>query len=99
IADSQKLPFVDMHHIFETTGEIGEGRESLLQNEVNSQKKDGVHPTPGGYRTMAVAIFQFLGQSNLPHARIVCFGDSITAGDGGVLGKSYPAYLKRLLDY
>ncbi len=99
IASDRKLPFIDMHHIFEATGEIGEGKESLLQNEVNSQKKDGVHPTPDGYRTMAIAIYQFLKQANLAQTRIVCFGDSITAGDGGVQGKSYPAYLKRLLNY
>lgn len=97
IANEQKLPFVDLHHIFEATGEIGEGKESLLQNEVNSNKKDGVHPTPDGYRTMAIVFYQYLIQANLPHSRIVCFGDSITAGDGGVSGKSYPAYLKRLL--
>jgi lysophospholipase L1-like esterase len=97
IAEDQKLPLIDMHHIFEATGEIGEGKESLLQNEVNSQKKDGVHPTPDGYRTMAIAIYQLLEQSGLSYSRIVCFGDSITAGDGGVLGKSYPAYLKKLL--
>jgi lysophospholipase L1-like esterase len=90
-------PVLDLHHIFEKTGNVGESSNSLIQNMANSNKTDGLHPTPDGYRVMAVAIYEFIVQRALPRTRIVCFGDSITAGDGGTEGQSYPAYLKRLL--
>jgi lysophospholipase L1-like esterase len=97
VAADNKQDLLDMHYIFQQTGDIGEGPESLIKNMVNSNVRDGVHPTPAGYRTMAVAIFEYIQQQKLPRNRIVCFGDSITFGDGGIEGKSYPAYLKKLL--
>lgn len=97
VADEHSQSFLDMDHIFQSIGNIGLEPDSLIQNEANSKKKDGIHPTPDGYRTMAVAIFEYIVQRQLPVNCIVCFGDSITAGDGGTGGKSYPAYLKRLL--
>ncbi|SEJ50268.1 Lysophospholipase L1 [Dyadobacter koreensis] len=98
-ADDYKLHFLDMHRIFDKVGNISEESSSLLQNTLNSQKTDGVHPTPDGYRTMAVAIYEALIRTNVSYKRLVCFGDSITNGGGGVEGKSYPGYLKKLLDY
>lgn len=97
IAADNKQDLLDMGYIFQQTGDIGEGMESLISNMANSNKQDGVHPTPAGYRTMAVALYEYIIQKQLPHNRVVCFGDSITAGDGGTEGKSYPAYLKKLL--
>ncbi len=97
VARQHSLLFMDMHHIFTQIGQVGEAPESLIQNEANSQKKDGVHPTPEGYRTMAVAVYQALTNSSASYRRIVCFGDSITRGDGQPEGKNYPAYLKKLL--
>lgn len=90
LAGEYNLSFLDIHHIFEEAGNIGEDKSSLIQNEANSGKKDGLHPTSDGYRVMAVAIYEYIVQNKLPHSRIVCFGDSITAG-------SYPNYLKKLL--
>ena len=95
VAAVHKLPLLDMHHIFETVGNIGLDASSLIKNEANSAKTDGIHPTPEGYRTMAVAIYTFLIQRQLVKNRIVCFGDSITHGDGE--GKNYPAYLQKLV--
>jgi lysophospholipase L1-like esterase len=97
VAADTKQSFLDMDHIFQKIGNIGLDADSLIQNEVNSKKTDGIHPTPEGYRTMAVVIYEYIVQRQLPTNRIVCFGDSITFGDGGTEGKSYPAYLKRLL--
>ncbi|WP_142686102.1 SGNH/GDSL hydrolase family protein [Chitinophaga polysaccharea] len=97
IAADNKQDLLDMGYIFQQAGDVGEGMESLIQNVVNSNKQDGVHPTPAGYRTMAVALYEYITQRQLPHGRVVCFGDSITFGDGGTEGKSYPAYLKKLL--
>ena len=95
IAADNNLPLLDMHHIFVAVGHIGLDAGSLLKNEANSNKADGVHPTPEGYRTMAVAIHTFLVQNRLIKNRIVCFGDSITKGDGE--GLNYPAYLQQLV--
>ena len=98
-ADEYKLHFLDIHHVFEAVGNIGEESSSLITNMVNSNKTDGVHPTENGYRTIAVAVYETLQRINVPHNRLVCFGDSITNGGGGVDGNSYPGYLKRLLSY
>jgi lysophospholipase L1-like esterase len=98
-ADDYKLHFLDMHRVFEKVGNVGEESSSLIQNALNSEKTDGVHPTPDGYRVMAVAIYEALIRTNASYKRLVCFGDSVTNGGGGLEGSSYPAYLKRLLEY
>lgn len=98
-ADELKLHFLDLHHIFEKVGNIGEAPDSLIQNVANSKKDDGIHPTADGYRTIAVAVYEKLLTIQSPRQRLVCFGDSITNGGGGVEGNSYPARLKKLLAY
>ncbi|GAB3893250.1 hypothetical protein GCM10028803_07180 [Larkinella knui] len=95
VAADTHSSLLDMHHIFETVGNIGLDASSLIKNEANSHKTDGIHPTPDGYRTMAVAVYTFLVQRQLLKNRIVCFGDSITHGDGE--GRNYPAYLQKLV--
>jgi lysophospholipase L1-like esterase len=99
VATEYKLHFLDMHHIFEKIGNVGEESSSLIKNMANSNKTDGLHPTNDGYRTMAVAIYEKLKSIDAGFTRLVCFGDSITNGGGGVDGTSYPAYLKKLLGY
>ncbi|TDE13363.1 SGNH/GDSL hydrolase family protein [Dyadobacter psychrotolerans] len=98
-AEDYRLHFLDMHRVFDKVGNVGEESSSLIQNALNSEKTDGVHPTPDGYRVMAVAIYEALIRTNASYKRLVCFGDSITNGGGGLEGKSYPAFLKRLLEY
>lgn len=97
VAAAQKTSLLDIGALFEKVGKIGTHKDCLLRNEINSGKTDGVHPTPNGYRFLALAVSQFISYHNLPQQRIVCFGDSITRGDGSVDGESYPAYLKKLL--
>ena len=92
-----KTSFFDAGILFEKVGKIGTDKDCLIRNEINSGKTDGVHPTPNGYRFLALAISQFIQYNQLPATRIVCFGDSITRGDGSVDQESYPAYLKKLL--
>lgn len=92
LALEYELTFLDMHHIFKTTGNIGEGPNSWIQNEANSGKTDGLHPTQEGYRVMAVAIYDCIIQNKLSHTKVVCLGDSITAGP-------YPKYFENLLLY
>lgn len=98
VASKYKVPYLDLGHRFEAIGKIGTGQDSLIQNEVNSNKTDGIHPTPTGYRFIALAVYDHIMANKLAEKNIVCFGDSITRGDGSVERESYPAYLKKLLN-
>jgi lysophospholipase L1-like esterase len=97
VAEKKKASFLDIGILFEKVGKIGLEPDSLLRNEANVGKTDGVHPTQNGYRFLALAVYQHIIYNNLPTGRIVCFGDSITKGDGSVDKESYPAYLNKLL--
>ncbi|WP_225974320.1 SGNH/GDSL hydrolase family protein [Arachidicoccus ginsenosidivorans] len=97
IAKQEKVPLLDMHHYFASVGKIGLDKYSLISNEKNTGKTDGIHPTVDGYRLMAALVYQRIIMANLPHKRVVCFGDSITKGDGSITRNSYPAFLKKLL--
>jgi lysophospholipase L1-like esterase len=97
IADQQRTEFLDLGHRFSAIGKIGTDKDSLLQNVANSNKTDGIHPTANGYRFIALSVYDYIMDHRLPKTGIVCFGDSITKGDGTVDGDSYPAYLKKLL--
>lgn len=96
-ADNMQTGLLDMGGLFEKIGNVSTEATCLLLNEANSNKKDGVHPTPDGYRVMGLAVYDHIIYNKLPTGRIVCFGDSITWGDGSLDKASYPAYLKRLL--
>ncbi|MGN7723847.1 DUF459 domain-containing protein [Chitinophaga sp. 22620] len=97
LATHYNTAFLDLGALFDKAGKVGTGKDSLIQNVENSNKTDGVHPTTEGYRFIGLAVYDFIVYNRLPQQRIVCFGDSITAGDGGVEKNSYPAVLKRLL--
>jgi len=89
--------FLDLHRIFQTIGNIGPDKSSLIKNEANSNTTDGLHPTPDDYRVISLAVYNCIIQHRLPRKNIVCFGDSITFGDGIDQGSNYPSYLKKLL--
>lgn len=97
LAVQYNTELLDLGTLFEKVGKVGLDKDSLIQNEANSQKTDGIHPTPNGYRFIGMAVYEHIRLQKLPQGRIVCFGDSITAGDGGVQKESYPAYLNKLL--
>lgn len=97
IADQTGVSFLDVHHVFEKIGNIGLEKSSYIRNEANSNITDGIHPTPDGYRAIAIAVYEHINDAHLPRERVVCFGDSITKGDGSMDHNSYPAFLKRLL--
>lgn len=96
IALKHQVLVLDMEHRFLAIGNIGLSPESLIKNEANSNKTDGIHPTNTGYRFMALSAYEFINAHKLPCKKIVCFGDSITAGDGSITNNSYPAYLQKL---
>ncbi len=97
VATARKADLLDLGSIFEKVGKVGLDPESLIRNEANSGKTDGVHPTRDGYRFLALAVSQYVQYHQLPTGKIVCFGDSITKGDGSIDKESYPAYLAKLL--
>ncbi len=97
VAKKHDCHCLDLEHRFIALGKIGTHKDALLQNEANSNHKDGVHPTATGYSFIALAVYDAILQHRLPKKRIVCFGDSITYGDGSIDGNSYPAYLSALL--
>lgn len=97
VAGQYKTHILDMEQRFLAVGKIGTDKDSLIQNEANSNKTDGIHPTPNGYRFMALSIYDYILYNNLPKEGIVCFGDSITKGDGTNDSESYPGYLNKLL--
>lgn len=97
VASRHGAVLLDMEQRFIAVGKIGTGMESLIQNEQNARKTDGIHPTANGYRFMALAVYDCILYNQLPTNSIVCFGDSITRGDGSHDKDSYPGYLNQLL--
>lgn len=97
LAAEYKTSLLELGELFEKVGKVGLDKDSLIQNEANSQKTDGIHPTPNGYRFIGLAVYEHIRLQKLPQGRIVCFGDSITAGDGSANKESYPGYLNKLL--
>ena len=97
IAAEKKVDLLDIHHVFAAIGAVGTGKSSYIRNTANSGMTDGIHPTPDGYRAIALAVYRYMVDHDLPRHRVVCFGDSITKGDGSMDRNSYPAYLKKLL--
>lgn len=94
------IGFVDIHRVFKEMNLPRHDQDLYIQNEFNSKKKDGVHPTPKGQRLIAKSIFRFLEEMDWleKDSVIICFGDSITfgknvKGEGTSSGKTYPAYL------
>lgn len=97
VARKHKASLLDLGQRFDAIGKIGTGKDSLIQNEANSNKRDGIHPTPNGYRMIGLSVYDHITAHRLPLSSIVCFGDSITKGDGSMDRESYPAYLNKLL--
>lgn len=98
------LYFFDLYEMFVKEGSPNRTNESLIVNEQNLGKPDGVHPTREGYTKMAESLYAYLKEKKLlkKNRKLICFGDSITfgafmEGAGTTEGDSYPAQLKRLL--
>ena len=94
------VPVINLYELYRENGEIGEGESSWIQNEANSGRRDGVHPTAVGYKAIAEAVYQSLAIRSVAPARIICLGDSITFGAGARTKEtddSYPARLSALL--
>lgn len=97
VATRHRAVLLDMEQRFTAIGNIGTGMDSLIKNELNGGKTDGIHPTSNGYRFIALSVYDCILYNQLPTHGIVCFGDSITRGDGSNDKDSYPGYLNQLL--
>ncbi|MBE6367894.1 MAG: hypothetical protein E7052_08325 [Lentisphaerae bacterium] len=102
LAAEKGYPLVDYYDIVSRKAPL-ESAESYLRNPANSDSLDGVHPTREGYAALSKAVLEVIRQQQLPTARVVCLGDSITFGSamlgaGTSYGTSYPAQLAELLN-
>ena len=105
IAKHTGAGFIDLFREFKEMNLPQHNHDLFIRNFMNSGVKDGVHPTPLGYRFIAENVFQFLKVNGLLQRpmKIVCFGDSITFGSGvngagTVIGETYPAWLLKLIN-
>ncbi len=101
-AVDQQCMFLDINALFRSHHSPDRSASSLIRNEKNANARDGVHPTPRGYKVIAESIAHFLQMKGKSYKKIICFGDSITfgayvKGEGRTKGETYPAVLKRLL--
>lgn len=97
VAKKHRVHLLDISSRFEAIGKIGLDKDSLIQNEANANKTDGIHPTANGYRFIGLSVYDYITAHGLPTDHIVCFGDSITKGDGSNHNNSYPGFLYQLL--
>lgn len=105
VAERNNALFLNLNAKFKKLGLPRHNEDLFFRNELNSGKKDGVHPTSLGYFYITEAIYQFLNQNGKlgSFKRIVCLGDSITAGSGlkgsgTISGENYPSFLYRKLN-
>lgn len=103
LAIKNKCHLIDLHRILLACGGSTTDKESLFQNEANSNINDGVHPTANGYKVIGTAVFEAITDLEPKATNIICFGDSITfgyktKGQGTVTGQPYPAVLNSLLN-
>ena len=103
LADNSSVYFVDVFETFNSLGLPEHNKDEYIMNVVNSGYEDGVHPTPKGYQLIAQTIDSSLkAQEVILSGTVVCFGDSITfgqgvVGEGTVEGKTYPSLLREIL--
>ena len=104
LAAENKVHFIDLNTPFKVAGSPSRAKHSLIINEQNLGKRDGIHPTREGYQMMAKIIHAYLQANGLleDNQKIICFGDSMTygsymAGAGTAAGDTYPAFLKTLV--
>lgn len=104
LATEKDLGYIDLYQKFIDRNLPNHNTDLFIKNERNSGRKDGVHPTPLGYRFIAQVVFEYLKSESLlrKDQKIICFGDSITNGNGEkgvVTGKEsdYPSVLFSLI--
>lgn len=96
--------YADIYNSFIAKGIPKHNEDAYIRNAKNSGAKDGVHPTPIGYKFIADTVFKYLKENNLlnKYKTIICFGDSITKGSGAkgagtITGENYPSFLNTMM--
>ena len=104
ISEENKILFVDNYSVFKAKGLPQHNQDNYIRNLKNSNKEDGVHLKPIGYKLIAENVFDYLKTNNLldKYNHIICFGDSLTKGSGAsgagtISGENYPSFLYRML--
>lgn len=92
IAKENKAFYLNLNQAFKNKNLPKHNQDLYIKNEMNSNTKDGVHPTSLGYKFIAETIFQYLKENRLlnKYDKIICFGDSITRGSGNISVESVP---------
>ena len=105
IAQDYDLHYLDLNTAFQEIGVPRHDKDLFIRNPENCGVKDGVHPTPLGYHFIAENIFHYMKRHQMIKAemKIICFGDSITQGQGAkgkgrATGETYPGVLKGLIN-
>ena len=90
--------------LFRLITPVDESAQSLVLNEANSRRRDGMHLTAEGLQIMAEATFKNIRRYFQEARTIVCLGDSITygvympgKGTAGADALTYPGQLYKLL--
>jgi lysophospholipase L1-like esterase len=104
VSKENRTFYVDIYSSF-IAKEIPKHNEDVyIRNVKNSGVKDGVHPTPVGYKFIAETVFKYLKENKLlnKYKTIICFGDSITKGAGAkgagtITGENYPSFLNTMI--
>ncbi|SHN12876.1 Lysophospholipase L1 [Cyclobacterium lianum] len=106
LARANGLKTIDLYQEFIDRKSPNPGKNSLIMNVANSGKPDGVHPTSEGNRIIAEQVFNFLVANNKisQKKKLIFFGDSIifgqgVEGSGTCEGQTFPAYLKRMIQW
>ena len=103
IAESEKIPFINLFSLFSGKKRISVTEDSLLRNKLNSGIEDGAHPTEEGYILIGKTVYNRLIMEGFDCTALVCFGDSITfgypySGMGTPEGNNFPAIVNRMLN-
>jgi len=105
VAKDFELHFIDLNALFKAYDSPNRAVSSLILNQANSGKEDGIHPTKVGYKLVSKTIYDYLSENKLlNNTKIICFGDSITYGSymdgaGTSEGDTYLVVLKRLINH
>ena len=104
LATTNDLGFIDLFAQFSQMNLPKHDEDLFFRSKMNSNARDGVHPTALGYYFIGQTVYHYLKTNSLlsKDQKIICFGDSITYGSGAqgggtAEGDCYPCVLSNLI--